>query len=610
MLKEAIYHRPKNNFAYAYDGKTLHIVLQTKKDDLNSAVLIYGDPYNWSDGRWVNQTLAMKKSGSSDFHDFWFIAVKPEFRRMRYGFRCSDANETTIYTERGFFQSPPADTAFYFCFPYVNGIDVFNAPSWVKHTVWYQIFPERFANGDKSNDPENALPWGSTPPSPSNLFGGDFQGVLNNLDHLVKLGVNGIYFTPVFKANSNHKYDTIDYMEIDPQFGDKETFRKLVKECHRRGIRIMLDAVFNHSGYFFEPFQDVLKNQENSIYKDWFHLYEFPVVTKPEPNYDTFAFVSSMPKLNTEHPEVRNYLLDVARYWILEFDIDGWRLDVANEVDHAFWRAFRTIVKEAKPDVYILGEIWHDSMPWLQGDQFDGVMNYPFTDAAVDFFGKREISASAFANKITSVQHMYPKNVNEVAFNLLDSHDTSRILTLAGRYPARVKLMYLFMFTFPGTPCIYYGDEIGMDGGQDPGCRACMIWDENRQDQDIFQFIQSLIHFRNTDSIVGNDGDLHFLSVDDREQTIIYEKSSNERRLIFMINNNDREVCMKNIFTQEKEEVNELIPEQGTITKRRVDLAYSVTLNLEPNGFKILEQIFKRLGQNPVNKKAWHSPFR
>src|SRR5699024_890669 len=192
--------------------------------------------------------------------------------------------------------------------------------------------------------------WGSTEPTQSNFFGGDFQGVINNLDYLVELGINGIYFTPIFKAYSNHKYDTIDYMEIDPQFGDKETFRDLVSECHKRGIRVMLDAVFNHSGYYFEPFQNVLKKQAKSDYKNWFHIWDFPITTTPRPNYDTFGFVGSMPKLNTENPDVKAYLLDVARYWIEEFDIDGWRLDVANEVDHQFWREFRTAVKSVKSD--------------------------------------------------------------------------------------------------------------------------------------------------------------------------------------------------------------------------------------------------------------------
>ena len=209
---------------------------------------------------------------------------------------------------------------------------------------------------------------------------GTLKESLNILDYLEELGINGIYFTPIFHAYSNHKYDTIDYREIDPQFGTKETLKTLIEECHKRNIRVMLDAVFNHSGYYFLPFQDLLEKGEKSKYKDWFHPHSFPLKGGERPNYETFGFFESMPKLNTANPEVKKYLLEVSAYWIEEFDIDGWRLDVANEVDQPFWREFRKTVKNIKPDLYILGEIWHDSMPWLRGDQFDAVMNYPFTN--------------------------------------------------------------------------------------------------------------------------------------------------------------------------------------------------------------------------------------
>ncbi|TWD94527.1 alpha amylase catalytic subunit [Neobacillus bataviensis] len=322
----------------------------------------------------------------------------------------------------------------------------------------------RFANGNPKLNPEGTLTWGSQNPEPDTFFGGDLEGIIENINHLVKLGVTGIYFTPIFKAVTNHKYDTIDYMEIDPHFGDKFTFKELVEVCHKNGIRVMLDAVFNHSGFYFNAFQDVLEKQEKSNYKDWFHLREFPVQAFPEPNYDTFAFTHMMPKLNTEHPEVKEYLLHVAKYWIEEFDIDGWRLDVANEVDHEFWRAFRKTVKAIKPDAYILGEIWHDSMPWLQGYQFDAVMNYPFTNTSLDFFAKDKINAEEFAQQLTKVLTSYPKNVNEVAFNLLGSHDTPRVLTVCDENIDKLKLLFLFQLSFIGTPCIYYGRRNRING--------------------------------------------------------------------------------------------------------------------------------------------------
>jgi cyclomaltodextrinase / maltogenic alpha-amylase / neopullulanase len=539
VLKEAIYHRAGNNYAYAYDEKTLHIRLRIKKGDADKVSLIYGDPYDWTEDGWQTSSAPMTLSGTDEWFDYYFIEIQPPYRRLRYGFEISSGDDTLVYTEKGFYdQAPFDDTAYYFCFPFLNAIDVFRAPSWVKDTVWYQIFPERFANGDTSNDPEGAVPWGSEEPKPTNFFGGDFQGVIDHIDHLVKLGVTGIYFTPIFKAKSNHKYDTIDYLEIDPQFGDKETFKKLVKVCHENGIKVMLDAVFNHSGYYFEPFQDVLKNEENSRYKNWFHLREFPIVTEPRPNYDTFAFEKSMPKLNTENPEVRKYLLKVARYWVEEFDIDGWRLDVANEVDHSFWREFRTAVKTVKPEAYILGEIWHDSMNWLQGDQFDAVMNYPFTNAALDFIAKETIDAKVFAEKITSVMHMYPENVNEAAFNLLGSHDTKRVLTFCEGNKEKMKLLFLLMLTFKGTPCIYYGDEIGMSGEMDPGCRKCMEWDEEKQDHELFGHIQSLLSLRKQYKVLANEGKLTFVSAKDK--VLVYEKSSYDDSFLIVLNAGDK----------------------------------------------------------------------
>jgi cyclomaltodextrinase / maltogenic alpha-amylase / neopullulanase len=545
LLKEAIYHRPKDNFAYAYDEKTLHIRLRTKKDDIEQVNLIYGDPYEWVNGEWQKATQPMSKSGSDELFDYWFIAISPPYRRLRYGFELKSKDEQLVYTEKGFYrEAPKDDTAYYFCFPFLNQIDVFKAPEWVKDTVWYQIFPERFANGNEKLNPPNTLPWGSEDPTPTSFFGGDFEGIIQHIDYLAELGITGIYFTPIFKAPSNHKYDTIDYFEIDPQFGDKETFKRLVETCHKHGIKVMLDAVFNHSGYYFEPFQDVLKNGEKSKYKDWFHIREFPLQTEPRPNYDTFAFVSTMPKLNTEHPEVKKYLLDVAAYWIREFDIDGWRLDVANEVDHQFWREFRQTVKSIKPDLYILGEIWHDSMPWLRGDQFDAVMNYPFTNGVLRFFAKNEVKASEFVNTITKVLHSYPNNVNEVAFNLLGSHDTPRILTFCNNDKDKVKLMFLFQLSFTGTPCIYYGDEIGMTGGQDPGCRKCMVWEEEKQDRDLFNHVKKLISLRKTYPAFGNRGELRFIEANDETNHFIYTKTYENETIIFVINSSKNDLSI------------------------------------------------------------------
>src|SRR5699024_5591648 len=317
--------------------------------------------------------------------------------------------------------------------------------------------------------------------------------------------------------------------------------------------------------------------QKNSSYKDWFHLWEFPVKSTGYPNYGAFGFVASMPKLNTANPEVKNYLLDVARYWIEEFNIDGWRLDVANEVDHAFWRDFRNVVKKSKPDAYILGEIWHDSMRWLQGDQFDAVMNYPFTNSAVEFFATHKKDSQTFTDDITKVLHMYPQNVNEVAFNLLDSHDTARVLTMANGSKERIKLLYLFQLSFIGSPCIYYGDEIGMTGGDDPGCRKCMEWDRSKQDHELFQFIKQLLTMRKEVPAFGNQTNLHFLEIE--EEVVAYRKETEHSSLVFVLNNSELEktITIEALSNLKVKEV---------FTREEITFSEKADVNLERFGFK------------------------
>ncbi|TKH14136.1 alpha-glycosidase [Peribacillus simplex] len=539
MEFSSIHHRPNDNYGYPINTETLHIRLRTKKQDISSVGLIFGDPYISDNGQWQYEELPMSLSGSDNRYDYWHIYVKPPYRRIRYGFKVTSEDESAFYTEKGFFKEPPRDPGCYFAIPYLHQNEVFGAPEWVKDTIWYQIFPERFANGNPANDPEGVKPWGSEDPAVDNFFGGDFEGIIEHLDYLENLGINGIYFTPIFHAHSNHKYDTIDYRSIDPQFGTKETLKTLITECHKRNIRVMLDAVFNHSGYYFPPFQDLLEKGEKSKYKDWFHPHSFPLKGGERPNYETFGFFESMPKLNTANPEVKEYLLEVSAYWIKEFDIDAWRLDVANEVDQPFWREFRTTVKNIKPDLYVLGEIWHDSMPWLRGDQFDAVMNYPFTNQVFRLVASQTINAREFTEEMTAIYHSYPTNVFDVTFNLLGSHDTPRIFTDCGEDLARAKLIHAILLTFNGSPCIYYGDEIGLTGGMDPGCRKCMVWEEEKQNTELLNEIKALISLRKEERLLANEGKFKFLDTAGNENIVAYQKYNEKRSVVVLINPTD-----------------------------------------------------------------------
>jgi glycosidase len=580
MLLEAVYHRPKLNWAYAYDEQTIQLRLRTKRDDVKKVFALVGDKYAWDR---TADTVSMVKWMSDTMFDYWQIAVVPPFRRLRYGFMLQSGKDIIWMTEKGFQPDKPVDANALFDFPFINPADVFAPPEWVKEAVFYQIFPERFANGDTSNDPDNIEPWGGMP-TPKNFFGGDLQGVIDHLDHLTELGINAIYFNPLFEASTNHKYDTKDYLKVDPHFGTNEKLKELVDLCHERGIRVVLDAVFNHSGSQFPPFVDVLEKGAASPYAEWFHVREFPLEVRDNiPTYDTFGFEPIMPKLNTEHPEVIKYLLEVARYWVEEIGIDGWRLDVANEVDHQFWRAFRNVVKQVNPDAYILGEIFHDSLMWLQGDQFDAVMNYPFTGVVLDFVAKQQIDGAGFANAIGAQLASYPQQVNEVAFNLLGSHDTERLLTACGSDKRLMKLATLLQFSFAGTPCVYYGDEIGLDGEHDPGCRKCMEWDESKQDRDLFGYFQQIIALRKQHKAL-QTGELRFLYAKPDDMALAFERKNENEHFVIVVNVGKRPRTI-GLSLEESHWTDTLTGEQLTADKGKL------SIKLPAYGYRVLQAI-------------------
>lgn len=545
MNKAAIYHRPESEFAYLYTEETIHIRLRVARDDIQSVALIYGDPYMFvkrddeSEMVWDYQEVEMKHGLSTAESDFYVTEVGVPHKRMDYLFVITDYDgEKVVYSDSGILPyQVKLLTKKYAAFrmPFFHEVDRFKAPEWVKNTVWYQIFPERFANGNPAINPVGVKEWDPTEsPNRQDLYGGDLQGVIDHLDHLTDLGVNGIYFTPVFQAYSNHKYDTEDYLKIDQYFGDLEVFKTLVKEAHQRGIKVMLDAVFNHIGDTSPQWQDVLKHQENSKYADWFHVNQWPATYTPTEDfevseaatYDTFAFTPHMPKLNTANPEVQEYLLNIAEYWIKECDIDAWRLDVADEVDHAFWKKFRTTCDAAKDDFYILGEVWHSAQPWLVGDEFSAVMNYAYTNAIIDTFVKEELSLEQMVSAINAQIMLYRKQTNQVMFNILDSHDTPRLLTQAKGSKDLVKQVQAFMYLQPGVPCIYYGDEYGLDGGADPDCRKCMPWTEEHQDLEMFAFFKDLVAFRREYAETLSQTDLDWQCVDDTQGVVKLERGA------------------------------------------------------------------------------------
>ncbi|TZE82380.1 alpha-glycosidase [Calorimonas adulescens] len=490
MNREAIYHRTMLPFAYPVGEHELRLVLRAAKDDIYFSEVFYGDRYA-EPGSEVS-TL-MRKEASDSLFDYYTVTLYTEEKRVRYFFHLSDRREDIWYSEKGFSVARPKEGLFQY--PYICPADLFSEPEWIRGRTMYQIFPDRFCNGDRDNDPEGCLKWGETPKADS-FFGGDLKGIIDRLDYLADLGIGVIYLTPIFKSPSNHKYDTADYYSIDPAFGDRDILKRLVSEAHRRDIKVILDGVFNHCGKDFFAFQDVVKHGASSPYKDWFNIHSFPVRAGKDPNYETFASgVYTMPKLMTHNPELREYLIKVGEHWVREVDIDGWRLDVANEIDHDFWREFRKRVKAIKPDAFIIGEVWHDSLEWLRGDQFDSVMNYPWREAVLDFFARGEIDAVGFDERVAGLRMAHSSNIWPGLVNLLGSHDTARVLTLCSDR-RRAALAAVFQMTYPGLPMIYYGDEIGMEGGDDPDCRRTFIWDEEGQDNKLLNLYRQLIKLR------------------------------------------------------------------------------------------------------------------
>lgn len=387
-------------------------------------------------------------------------------------------------------------------------------PAWVRDAVFYQIFPDRFAKSALVRKPRNLQDWDATPTFHA-YKGGDLMGVVEHLDYLIDLGINAIYFNPVFQSASNHRYHTYDYYNVDPMLGGNAALRTLLDEAHARGIRIVLDGVFNHASRGFFQFHDIMENGHFSPYIDWFKIDRWPLNAyneHEEPNYEAWWNLHALPKFNVSNPDVREFLMGVAEHWI-RFGIDGWRLDVPAEIkDDTFWQEFRRRVKAINPEAYIVGEIWHDSRHWLKGDQFDAVMNYLLTKLCIEFFiagdmdpslvkgtslwPVRDIGAHEFALEIEALLKLYPPEVTAVQLNLLDSHDTARFITMANGDWSALGMATLFEMVYPGAPCIYYGDEIGIAGGRDPLCRGGFPWETERWNTDLRDFFKKAVALR------------------------------------------------------------------------------------------------------------------
>lgn len=385
-------------------------------------------------------------------------------------------------------------------------------PDWVCDAVFYQIFPDRFFRSGRVYGGMPLEPW-DAPPTYTGFKGGDFDGITRKLDHLQRLGINAIYLNPIFQSAANHRYHTHDYFQVDPILGGNQAFQRFLAAAHDRHMRVILDGVFNHASRGFFQFNHILENGPASPYENWFHIHGYPLNAysrKKKAGYEAWFGLPALPKFNTNNPAVREFLMTAGEHWI-RAGIDGWRLDVPLEIKTpGFWEAFRQRCRAINPDAYLVAEIWDDATPWLQGAHFDAAMNYRLHRACLGFFGGPKLktrirlgpftlsrlTGTAFEKAINELVTGLPWPVTLSQFNLLGSHDTHRFINMVSHDTVRFKMAALFLMAFPGAPCLYYGDEIGMQGGRDPDCRRGMIWDRERWDMDLFNWIRQCIQLR------------------------------------------------------------------------------------------------------------------
>ncbi|WNS43627.1 alpha amylase N-terminal ig-like domain-containing protein [Paenibacillus sp. MMS20-IR301] len=517
-------HASEDPYAFPVGPGLLKLRLFVQSGQALICTVVHADRY---DSPGSELPVEMERIGSAGSYDIHEAVIQTSAGRSRYSFHVADAGgDYRWFGERGMARS--REHAGVFQYAYIHRTDALQLPAWVPGSVAYQIYP-------------------------SSYYQGNLQGISAKMPYLRELGVTLVYLTPIFTSPSEHKYNTSDYYTVDRAFGDLQDLRELVQSAHQEGIRIILDAVFNHSGDTFFAFQDVLEHGENSAYKDWFFVRSYPVTQTPELNYETFAKAEAyMPKLNMNHPEAADYMLAVAKYWVRETGIDGWRLDVANEVHPQFWTRLRRELKAEWPDLLLIGEIMHASGPWLRGDQFDGGMNYLLRDSMLEFFAEQSAGPVRFMEQLLHLEALYNDQANTAMFQLLGSHDTLRFMTAckeSGRgwdiertAGLRMRLAVFFQMTYLGVPMIYYGDEVGMEGATDPHCRKPMLWEG--QDEELLQWYRRMITLRRNHRVL-QQGSFRPWFTDEPRNTFGYIRRSGQDKIGLMLNNSPNTYRLK-----------------------------------------------------------------
>lgn len=535
MEYSAIFHDMDKRFCYAIDKDLFVIRVQVKKDDMKEVILHYEDKYIPIERKDTRMTLPMKKVATSQFHDYYEAQLQMHLICLRYFFEFTDMQGEKVYYGNYEFDKECITNRdrMFDCPQNLREEEMFEVPQWAANKVVYQIFPSRFA----TTQPVDKELWYKAPITPMDDLHGNLRGIIEHLDYIKDLGIDVVYLTPIFKSNSCHKYDTIDYYQVDPSFGTTEDLKELVQKSHERGMKVVLDAVYNHTGREFFAFQDILEKGEKSKYLDWYFIDELPPRGEwgEIPNFKCFGYYGGMPKLNLKNPEVEKYITDVACYWIKECDIDGWRLDVGDEISHFFWKNFRKAIKAVKKDMLIIGEIWHYAGDFLEGDEWDTVMNYPFYLNLIDLLADEKINVSQFVQNLGYLKGRLNKKCYPLMWNLIDSHDTARFLHLCHDNKKKQHLAAAFQLLLPGMPMVYYGDEYAMPGANDPDCRRGMYWDEEYQDKEMYNWYKKLMQIRKAHACIV-EGEMIETITNDDEDTIVMIRKNGEETIAMLFN--------------------------------------------------------------------------
>lgn len=532
MNIQAIYHRPESNYCFATDGKTIVLRIRfAKGEQICKLSVWYNTKYHIAQQQFKQK---MQLIASDTQFDYYKATLRLGDPRLAYLFYFEYDNKPYYFCEDGLVSTYNFNLAYFnsFQFAYINDDDVIQNVGWLNNAVFYQIFVDRFCCSDKAIGIKSKInaEWDELP-TPTSFYGGNLDGITEKLDYINGLGATAIYLTPIFKSKSNHKYDTIDFYCIDESFGDKESLKRLVEKAHEKGMRVVLDAVFNHVSHDFARFKDVMKKGKKSKYFDWFVI-DGEKIRQDPPNYACFGDCEYMPKLNTCNKEVQNYLVDVMLYWMKECDVDGWRLDVSDEISHGFWRKVREAVKSQKSDSALIGENWHNSESFLRGDQFDSIMNYALTKRMMDFWVDESIDEKQLAERLNSLYMRYSDVTNNMMFNLLDSHDTARFFTKVNKDRNRLLCAIATLVFLPGSFNLYYGTDILLEGEYDPDCRRTFDFSK-LQEKDIIDFqisLKEVLKLKRQPAI--KNGKLKIYSKND---AVVIERASKEQVLRLIV---------------------------------------------------------------------------